>query len=298
MALTEAPAGWLTGHRLLLKREDEHELGAFKWRGALPVMAGYRDRGIEQVVTVSTGNHGAASAWAAARHGMVATVFVPEACSETKLELLRRAGADLHQAGADLDEAKQAAFAYARERGLPLFEDGDEPAQLGGYAAIADEILDDLTPGAVVVPVGNGALLNGIGLRMGERAPAVRRIGVAAARAPVMARSFAAGHVVESDSSDTFADGMAVRVAIPSAVELLAQAADAMVEVSERRLAEAVGLLAGIDIRAEGSAAAALAGALALGDELPDPAVLIVTGRNIDEALWRRAVEQPETFAD
>jgi cysteine synthase len=90
MALTEAPAGWLTGHRLLLKREDEHELGAFKWRGALPVMAGYRDRGIEQVVTVSTGNHGAASAWAAARHGMVATVFVPEACSETKLELLRR----------------------------------------------------------------------------------------------------------------------------------------------------------------------------------------------------------------
>ena len=71
-----------------------------------------------------------------------------------------------------------------------------------------------------------------------------------------------------------------------------------MVEVSERQLAEAVGLLAGIDIRAEGSAAASLAGALALGDELPDPAVLIVTGRNIDEALWRRAVEQPETFAD
>ena len=60
MALTEAPAGWLPGHRLLLKREDEHELGAFKWRGALPTLAGYGDVGT--VVTASTGNHGAATA--------------------------------------------------------------------------------------------------------------------------------------------------------------------------------------------------------------------------------------------
>jgi threonine dehydratase len=146
------------------------------------------------------------------------------------------------------------------------------------------------------VPVGNGALLAGIGLRLGERAAAVRRIGVVAAAAPVMARSFAAGRPVESDRSETFADGMAVRVAIPAAVEVLADAADEIVEVSERAIAQAVGDFAAAGIRVEGSAAAALAGARALGDRLGDSVVLVVTGRNIDEQLWRRAIDDPSSF--
>jgi threonine synthase len=62
--LEPAPRGLAPG-RVFLKREDVHELGAFKWRGALPVLRGYRDAGAEAVVTASTGNHGAATAWAA-----------------------------------------------------------------------------------------------------------------------------------------------------------------------------------------------------------------------------------------
>jgi threonine dehydratase len=293
-----APPGWLDGRNVHLKREDGHELGAFKWRGALPVLAGYRAGGHLAVVTASTGNHGAATAWAASRHGMTAVVFVPDGASEAKLALLRELGADLRIGGRDLDQAKHAALEHAREERLPFFEDGAEPAQYQGYAAIADEILDALTPDAVIVPVGNGALLAGIGMRLGERAPATRRIGVVAAAAPVMARSFVAGRAVESDRSDTFADGMAVRVAIPAAVEALASAADEMVEVSERAIARAVGDFAAAGIRVEGSAAAALAGAQALGDQLPETVVLIVTGRNIDDDLWRRAVDDPSSFPD
>jgi threonine dehydratase len=292
-----APAGWIEGRSLYLKREDGHELGAFKWRGALPVLAAFRARGHDAVVTASTGNHGAATAWAAARHGMSAVVFVPEAASEAKLELLRALGADLRIGGADLDAAKQLGLGYANARGLPFFEDGAEPAQYRGYGSIADEILDALVPGAVIVPVGNGALLAGVGIRLAERSPATRRVGVVAAAAPVMAQSFRAGRVVESQRSETFADGMAVRVAIPAAVEALAIAADEIVEVSERAIAEAVGDFAGAGMRVEGSAAAALAGARALGDALPETAVLVVTGRNIDDALWRRAVDHPESFA-
>ena len=112
-----------------------------------------------------------------------------------------------------------------------------------------------------------------------------------------MARSYAAGHVVECSQGETFADGMAVRVAIPEAVEALASAADEMVEVSDREIARAVGAFAAAGMRVEGSAAAALAGAWALGASLRGTAVLIVTGRNIDDVLWRRAVEQPQTFA-
>ena len=95
--LEEAPSSLSGGRPLFLKREDVHELGAFKWRGALPALESFRARGAEGVVTASTGNHGAASAWAAERLGMRAVVFVPEEASEAKLELLERLGAELRQ---------------------------------------------------------------------------------------------------------------------------------------------------------------------------------------------------------
>src|SRR6185295_10105742 len=171
--LEHAPAELGGGRNVWLKREDAHELGAFKWRGALPTLERWRS----DVVTASTGNHGAAAAWAAQRVGVRATVFVPEQVSEAKLSLLERLGADVRRIGADVDEAKDAARAFADERGLPFFEDGAEPTQFEGYAAIGREILDAIDPATIVVPVGNGALAIGIGRAVHGRA---RCIGVAA----------------------------------------------------------------------------------------------------------------------
>ena len=81
-ALEEAPPGLAAGRRLLLKREDRHELGAFKWRGALPSLEAYREQGASAVVTASTGNHGAATAWAAQRTSLRSIVFMPEEVSQ------------------------------------------------------------------------------------------------------------------------------------------------------------------------------------------------------------------------
>jgi threonine dehydratase len=95
----------------------------------------------------------------------------------------------------------------------------------------------------------------------------------------------------------TFADGLAVRVAVPLAVEELVRLGTPFVEVSERAIARAVGAFAAAGLRVEGSAAAALAALDVVGP--PDgPIVLVVTGRNIDDDLHRRAVEQPESFPD
>jgi threonine dehydratase len=293
-ALEEAPPSLGGGRELLLKREDMHELGAFKWRGALPSLQRYQDRGAEAVVTASTGNHGAATAWAAQRTGMRAIVFGPENASRAKVAVMEDLGADLHLVGPDFDQAKERARAFATDRSLPFFEDGAEPAQFDGYAAIGTEIVEQLgdPPAAVVVPVGNGALLIGIARAL----PGSERIGVVASEAPVMALSVAAGRPVESDRCNTFADGMAVRVAIPLAVAELAALRVRMVDVSERSLARAVGAFHAAAIRVEGSAAAPLA-ALELLDDLPSgPVVLIVTGRNIDDELHRRAVEEPDSF--
>jgi threonine dehydratase len=106
----------------------------------------------------------------------------------------------------------------------------------------------------------------------------------------------AAGRPVECDQCNTFADGMAVRVAVPLAVAELAALGVRMVEVSERSLARAVGAFDAAGIRVEGSAAAPLAALEEVKDARDGPVVLIVTGRNIDDELHRRAVEEPESF--
>jgi threonine dehydratase len=296
--LEPAPAGLADGWELYLKREDVHELGAFKWRGALPTLEGWAADGAAAVVTASSGNHGAATAWAAARLGMHAVVYVPEAASAAKLALIEAQGAEVRAEGRDLDAAKEAGRAFAESQGIPFFEDGAERAQYQGYRAIARELLAqlDAPPVAVVVPVGNGALLGGIGLELCEHAPSVERIGVQSSEAPVMVECWREGAIVASERSATFADGLAVRVAIPLAVAVLGEVASRMLLVSEREIATAVGAYARAGIRAEGAAGAALAALPQLRD-VEGPVVAIVTGRNIDDALWQRACEAPESFA-
>ena len=294
-----APESLAPGRKLFLKREDVHELGAFKWRGALPTLEEYREGGAKTVVTASTGNHGAATAWAAERLGLRAIVYVPASASREKLAIIERFGADVRATGSDLDQAKLAGTEYAAENHLPFFEDGAEQSQYEGYGAIGAEILEQLEepPAAVVVPVGNGALLGGIGIELCRRCPQGLRIGVAAKEAPVMAESWEAGGPVESDRSATFADGMAVRVAIPFAVSVLGEVGSRMLLVSERAIARAVGAFDRAGIRVEGSPAAALA-SLGQIEELDGPVVLVVTGRNIDDQLHRRAVDDPDSFPD
>jgi threonine dehydratase len=295
--LVPAPEQIARGTRLYLKREDIHELGAFKWRGALPALERFRAEGARAVVTASTGNHGAATAWAARRLGLTAIVYAPADASRVKLDRLDQLGADLRVGGADFDEAKELARAHADRHRLPLFEDGAEPAQYDGYEAIGEEILDELPepPAAVVVPVGNGALLGGVGRAVRRRSPGTLRVGVVAAAAPVMADSWAAGRPVKSDRSATFADGLAVRVAIPYAVAVLVEVATHVLRVTEREIAEAVAAFARAGIRVEGAAAAGLA---ALPQLTPPPGavVLVVTGCNIDDRLFERACREPASF--
>ena len=295
-SLEPAPPALAAGRQLLLKREDTHELGAFKWRGALPSLERYREAGASAVITASTGNHGAATAWAAQRTGLRAIVYVPERASQAKLDLLGQLGAELRHAGADVDEAKDEARRHAEREELPFFEDGADSAQFEGYAAIGRELIEQLgeRPVLTIVPVGNGALLIGIARGLGDGGST---LGVVSKAAPVMALSVEAGRPVESDQSATFADGLAVRVAVPLAVEELVELGTPFVQVSERAIARAVGAFAAEGIRVEGSTGAGLA---ALDEvEVPDgPVVLIVTGRNIDDELHRRAVDDPDSFPD
>ncbi len=297
--LERAPGGLFDGLALHLKREDVHDLGAFKWRGALPTIEAYKARGAAAVVTVSTGNHGAAVAWASQQQGLRAMVYAPAGASLSKLALIDRLGAEIRLIGTDFDFAKDEGKRFADEAQVPFFEDGVEATQYEGYGVIADEILDQLPepPAAVVVPVGNGALIAGMGRTLKRRSPATLVVGVAAQEAPVMAWSFGAKHPVACDRMATFADGLAVRVAIPEAVAHVNAVVDRMILVSEREMAHAIGAYSRAGIRAEGAAASALA-ALSRLEVNAGPVVVVVTGRNIDDELHRRAVEQPDSFPE
>ena len=206
-------------------------------------------------------------------------------------------GARVHRTGRDLDESKEAAKDDARKNGLAFFEDGAEPAQYEGYGDIADEILEQCEgqPAAIVVPVGNGALIGGIGEAVRRRGLATLVVGVAAREAPVMALSFEAGRPVACDRMATFADGLAVRVAIPYAVAVMGRVVDRMLLVSEREIAEAIGAMARSWIRVEGAAAAGLAALLRL-EALSGSIVVVLTGGNIDEETYQRALQDPDSF--
>jgi threonine dehydratase len=297
--LEKAPDLARSGRTVFLKREDRHALGAFKWRGALPAVEAFWTRGAAGIVTASTGNHGSATAWAAQQRGLPAIVYAPLAASRAKLALIERFGARVRQTGRDLDEAKRAAKEDARETGFAFFEDGAEPAQYEGYGAIAEEILGQCggPPAAIVVPVGNGALIGGIGEAVRRHGLTTLVVGVAAKEAPVMALSFEAGCPVSCDRMVTFADGLAVRVAIPYAVEVMRRVVNRMLLVSEREIARALGAAAASGLRVEGAAAAALA-ALPRLDDVSGPIVAVVTGSNIDDELYRRAIEDPDSFPD
>ncbi len=295
----ESVSAFAGGEEVWLKREDLNPLGVFKWRSTLPVVRHLLESGATEIVTCSTGNHGAAVAWACRELGARAHVFVPPNSVAAKMRRLESLDANVVVSGSDFDDAKEYAERFAEERGLPFLEDGAEPLQYEAYRAIGEEILDQAPTSleTVVIPVGNGALAGGVGTAIGERNETITRVGVVAGAMPVMAESFAAGQAVPAPVGQTIADGLAVRVAIPLAVAHLRQAVDVMLRVSEREIAEALAAYAEGGIEVEPAAAAALAGLRQRRDARKDgAAVLVVTGRNVDPAILERARNNPQSF--
>jgi len=157
---------------------------------------------------------------------------------------MRDLGATVHLTGRDFDDAKAHARRHAEQEGVPFVEDGREIAITEGAGSIAVELTQWPEPVAVaVVPLGNGALLGGIGTWLRHASPSTRVVGVCAAAAPAMRESLAARRVVETKDARTIADGIAVRVPIPEALEYLAPVVHEVVLVSEASLRQAMSLL-------------------------------------------------------
>ena len=281
---------------IFVKYEFLSPVKSFKIRGALNLACALANsENVSKVITVSTGNHGAAMAFACSEYNLQLTVGVPVNCDQSKLELIRRFGGGVEMIGRDLDETKELLQRRPLSSDTVFIEDGSSPEIVAGTSTIGAEIVQQLpNVEVVIVPVGNGALIGGIGAALKEFNPAIQVIGVQSDLAPCMALSFEAGYAVDTESCDTFASGMAVRVSIPEAVDLMLAVADEMYMVSETDLKEAMGVFYNqTGHLPEGAGVAPLAAALKIRTALEGKTVcLIASGANVDDTLQQEIKEK------
>lgn len=280
---------------VVLKVETVNPIRAFKGRGTWLAIAGLTGEGTvgpgRAVVAASTGNFGQGVAFAARAHGIPAIIFADEHANPTKLDRMRRFGATVIQQGRDFDAAREASEVYAQAHGAFLLLDGADPRVAAGAATLALEVTDGIAAGdlpsirTAYVPLGNGALITGVGAWLRHAAPGCRIVGVAAAGAASMVLSWEAGDLVETAEAATYAEGIACRVPIPEALDMMVGRVDELMLVSEDQLRSAEAeLQAATGITIEGASAASWAGLMA--DPRRDgPALVILTGSNVAPGL-------------
>jgi len=283
-----------TGKRVYLKLETELPTGSFKARGALWALAKRlkRER-VEEVIASSTGNHGAAVAYAGKLLGVKARIFLPAGCNPVKRARIASLGAEIVEGGgADLAAAFELANEYAKRPGVYFLNDATDADLPAGPATIGCEILEQLPEvGAIVVPMGDTALIRGIAAAVKQIAPRVKIIGVQAERAPAYFRSWKEDRVVGTETCDTIADGLATRTPDLANVRDVKSLVDDVVLVSEEQMLRSIEiLLVEEHVLAEPAGAASTAAVFAAEAEFGENVVLVVSGANISRDILRRAI--------
>jgi len=225
-----------------VKHENQTPIGSFKIRGGLVFVDHLMQRRPvpRGVVAATRGNHGQSVAFAARRYGLPAVIVVPRGNSVENNMAMLALGAELVEHGRDFQEAFEYATDLASERNLAMIPSFHE-LLVRGVASYALELLravDGLD--SVYVPVGLGSGICGcIAAREAMRLT-TKIVGVVSDAAPCYALSFSAGRPVTTDLANTVADGIAVRVPHPEAVEIINRFAERVVTVSDGQIEAAI----------------------------------------------------------
>ena len=282
------------GRRVWLKLETELPTGSFKVRGALWALTARLKKGsVDEVIASSTGNHGAAVAWAGKLLGVKARIFLPAGCNPVKRGKIASLGAEIVESGgADLASAFELAAEHAKRPGVYFLDDGTDANLPAGPATIGCEILEQMAGvNSIVVPMGDTALIRGVAAAVKQIAPQVKMIGVQAEKAPSYYLSWKENKVVGTETCDTIADGLATRTPNAANVRDVKQLVDDVVLVSEEEMLRAIEtLLVEEHVLAEPAGAAATAALLKRGTDFGEKVALVVSGANISREVLRRAI--------
>jgi threonine dehydratase len=284
----------MAGKNVYLKLETELPTRSFKVRGACWALAQrMKKERFGEVVASSTGNHGAAVAYAAKQFGMAAKIFLPVNCNPVKRGRIAALGAAIVESGGrDPALAFELAAEYAKQPGVFFLNDATDEDLPAGPATIACEILEQLPAvSAIFVPMGDTALIRGIAAAAKQIAPQVKIIGVQAERAPAYYLSWKEGKAVSTETCDTIADGLATRTPEAANVRDVKSLVDEVVLVSERQMLRAIEvLLVEEHVLAEPAGAASTAALLQSGTDCGDHPVLVVSGANISREVLKLAI--------
>jgi threonine dehydratase len=261
----------LAGRRVLLKAENLQRTGAFKIRGAVNKLATLSaDERQAGVVAASAGNHGLAVAWAAREAGIEATVFMPLDAPMAKVDATRNYGAHTELVGERFEEALAAARDHVEATGATFVHPYEDDAVIEGQGTIGLELAEQIPEArTVVIPVGGGGLAAGISLVLRERTSGLRIVGVQAG---------ASGY--------TIADGIFVKSPGERTMKILDETVDAIVDVTDEEISEAIVLLLErAKLVVEGAGAVGVAALLGgrVGGE--GPVAIVLSGGNIDPSL-------------
>jgi len=279
------------GREVWVKHENHTPIGAFKVRGGLNLLAQLASRRPRPpgVISATRGNHGQSLAFAARRFGLRCVIVVPFGNSVEKNASMRALGAELVEHGRDFDEARVYAAGRAQDERLE-FVGPFERELVAGVATYALELFRAVADvDTVYVPIGCGSGICGlIGVR-DALGLATKIVGVVSNAANAYAQSFAAQRSIETASAVTVADGMAVRVPVPAALEIICAGAERIVEVTDTEVEAAMrALFSDAHQVAEGAGAAPLAALLKEGDRAGRRAAVVLTGGNVDRDVYAR----------
>ena len=278
--------GGLMGVDLYLKLEMFQKTGSFKPRGVLNRMAALSPEELGRgVVSLSSGNHAQALAYAASMVGAPSTIVMPANAVQAKIDATRGYGGEVVLTEGDL---LQTTLDVQRERGLTLVHPFDHPDTIAGTGTLGLELLEDVPePDVAICGVGGGGLISGVAAALKLTNPAIRVIGIEPAGAPGMTLALEAGKPVHLDRLDTVADGLAAPFAGRHNMAHVNAFVDDVVLVDDSTIVDAMGMiLERAKVLAEPAAASTYAALLAQKVDLNggETVVCVLSGGNVDRA--------------
>ncbi len=284
------------GREVVVKHENHNPTGAFKVRGGLTFIDALRHRAprTRALVSATRGNHGQSLAFAAARAGIEAIIYVPHGNSVEKNAAMRALGARLVEHGSDFQAAREEAIRYAEAESLEIVPSFHRDL-VRGVATYSLELLRahaDLD--VLYVPIGQGSGICGAIAARDALGLKTEIVGVQAEGAPAYARSFAEKRVVATNQAETQADGMATRVPDAEALDVIWRGVARIVLVSDDEIGAAIrAYWTDTHNLAEGAGAAGLAAAAK--ERTGAKIGLALSGGNIDFDLFQRWIAREPT---
>lgn len=274
-----------------VKHENHTPIGSFKLRGGLVYMEHQKSKAI---IAATRGNHGQAVAYAAKTNDATATIVVPHGNSREKNAAMIGLGAKLIEHGRDFNESLDYANDLAQKQELHFFPSFARNLYLGAstYGLELFQAVPKLD--AVYVPIGLGSGICGVIAAREALGLNTEVVGVVAENAAAYAHSFDSKTMKETDSANTFADGMAVRVPNADALEIIFKHVARVIQVSENEIENAIRLYyTATHNVVEGAGASTLAAVIQEGSRIAGKRVAVVaSGGNIDTGLYSSILDQ------